>query len=548
MQPRQTYRKDAMGRRAGHGWLAIAALALAAALWAPASAQVVARADMLGGKLVPASSDPSADIASARAIDLAVTQAAGSRNPRCLTPAEAAQLDELARLLDAVRTYIDTQERGWTGSGFPTHADIPDHGAPTTAEVALDGLKSAYWVLRNDFERLSRLPPCTPPPPGAGVMPGPPPGTSQPPQPPERGGAATPGTGTGQVQPGGEGGGGVGPPEPPEDAPPPPATSCRTPDDDAYIAQETQHLDELMTDRDAKYTALQFREMELAAAQNPASSRFAGRSPAQVQQQIEEDQREIEQEQQAIAADDAAIFAVRANLAAEKAKPPCGEGKAGSAGQGGGSGGVIGGGGEGGGGDGGGGGSGNPFTPPPLPTPPPGACRTPADDAYEAAVEAILDQARRDRAADYAELAPLLVEQYQIQDQIDAANGDGAEQARLKAAYSGRLQSLDQSINQLQLKIEALDAAINAAETRLKHRKAPCRDGQSSMAVPPPASEGQTAAAPQDDGPVLGGLGVRVQKSRGPNRAAGEEGSGEEGGGQAPQTPSQQPQTTRPGD
>jgi hypothetical protein len=527
-------------------WLALAALALALFCWAPAGAQVVARVDMLGGMLVPASSDPSADIASAQVIARDVARAVGGRNPRCLTAADAAQLDELARLLDAVRTYIDTQERGWTGSGFPKHSDIPGHGDVTAAEMALDGLKSSYWVLRGDFERLSRVPRCTPPPPGTGVMPGPPPGTSQPPEPPVKGGAATPGTGTGATQPGGEGGG-VGPPEPPEDAPPPPASACRTAADDAYIAQETEHLDQLLTERDAKYSALQFREMELATAQtNP---RLQGLSPDARQQRLDEDQREIEQEQQDIAALDATIFAVRANLAAERAKPPCeAGGKTGVTGQGG-AGGVVGGG-EGGGGNGGGGGVGNPFTPPPLPNPPPGQCRTPADEAYEQAVQAILDQAKRDRAAAYAELAPLLVEQYQIRDAIEAANGDAVAQARVEAAYSGRLQSLGQSVNQLQLKIEALDATITAAEARLKHKKPPCQDGRTSMAVPPPPSEGQTAAVQQDEGPVLQGLGVRVQKSKGPNRAAGEEGSGEEGSGESgtSQTPSRPSQQSRPGD
>ena len=508
-----------MGRRARLGRLGLAAVALAFALWAPAGAQVVARADMLGGKLVPASTDPGVDIAVAKAIDQSLTQALSGRDPACLTPAEAGELDRMAELLDAVRTYIDTQERGWTGSGFNQHGDIPDHGPATPAEAALDGLKASYWALRPDFERLSRIPPCTPPPGEPKTMPGPPPGTSQPPEPPEKGGGAATGAGTGQAQPSGEGGGGVGPPEPPENAPPPPATPCRTAEDDAYIASETEHLDQLLTDRDAKYSALQFREMELADAQAPDSPRFAGKSAAEVRQRIEEDQREIEQEKDAIESLDATIFAVRANLAAERAKPACERGeKTGVTGQGG-AGGVVGGG-EGGGGDGGGG---NPFTPPPLPNPPPGACRTAADDAYEKAVQAILDEARRDRAFLYAELAPLLVEQYQINDAIDAATGDAQAQARVKDENADRLQNLGQSIGQLQLKIEALDATISAAEARLKHRKPPCQNGQSSMVVPPPASEGQTAAAPQDEGPVLKGIGVTVAPPKGPNRAAGDD-------------------------
>ena len=101
---------------------------------------------------------------------------------------------------------------------------------------------------------------------------------------------------------------------------------------------------------------------------------------------------------------------------------------------------------------------------------------------------------------------------------------------------------LGQRISDLQLKIEALDATISAAEARLKHKKPPCQAGQSSMVAPPPASEGQTAAVPQDEGSVLQGIGVRVQKPKGPNRAVGEEGSGEEGSGESgtSQTPSQQ--------
>jgi hypothetical protein len=464
------------------------ALALAWLCWAPAGAQVVARVDMLGGKLVPASSDPNADIASARAIDLGVARAVGGRNPPCLTAAEAARLGELARLLDALRTYIDTQERGWTGSGFPKHSDIPGHGEATAAEMTLDALKNSYWVLHGDYERLIRVKPCAPEPksatpstPGAGTTAAAPTGPTAGPQtgggtagPPTGGGAGTPGP----QQPGPQ------TPEPPEGVPSPPATACRTAADEAYITEQTEALNDLIDRRTWKYGAMAYREKELAEAADPRNERFSGMSAGELRKIIDSDNSDVAQEKEDIAALDAEIFALRGYLAAERNKPPCeqtpqtppagGTGEAGA---------IP--------GD-------NPFAPPQLPSPPAGACRTAADDAYEAEVKAILDRSLDDRARLYQTLAPLLVEQKQIEDAIERAGGDAEKQAGLPEHYPERAASLGKAIAQIELKIEALDATISAAEARLKNKKPPCENGGSpnSSTVPAAGADNSGTTSP----------------------------------------------------
>ncbi|MFI4933535.1 MAG: hypothetical protein ACHP7N_02860 [Caulobacterales bacterium] len=484
----------------------LCALALALMIWAPAGAQVVAKADMLSGKLVPASSDPGADIRSAQAIVQGLEKALAGRDPRCLTPAEAAQLDQMAQLLDALRTAIDTKELGWTGSGFMKHGDIPEHGPSTTAEAALDALKASYWDLRGRYEKLRWLKPCTPapkaasPPAGAGT-PGPPTGgTSTAPT----GGATTPAP--------------LKPPEPPEDVPAPPTTDCRTAADDTYIADQTAELDHLIVERLVKYNAMAIREAEIAAAQDPTNERFKDKSVTDLRALIDGDKRDIEQEKLDIAALDASIFATRANLAAERKKPPCaGQPQTGATP-----------------------GVGEPEeenlnVPPLLPDPPPGKCRTKADDAYEQDLKAILDRALADRGRLYGELAPLLVEQRQLGDAIEAATDEPAK-AALRAQYDDRLTNLGRTIDQIQKKIEALDVTIHAAEERLKNRKAPCENNGSSMAPRPPgdSANGELAAhdaESADDGGVLKGvlvgIRVRVQPGKGPNRTAGDDGSGD---------------------
>lgn len=138
-------------------------------------------------KRIPASASPDSDVQSASGIYKAVSQAVSSRDPRCLTSAEEAQVELMAEHLDAIDGYIDARDRGWTHSGCLTHKARGDAPKPTDAE--LDRLKAAYMDLEQKWEGLRNLPPCVPPPePVIDVTPGPNPG----PRPPD-----TPGPGPG---------------------------------------------------------------------------------------------------------------------------------------------------------------------------------------------------------------------------------------------------------------------------------------------------------------------------------------------------------------